>query len=420
MLTSAEATTTTMARSKSKRSSGGDVTKRDTASEGSKQRQRKHHRAAAAEATGSQPSLPPSEHRHPSPTVRRRKTTKGKSNAGETAATARKRKTKKMKCGKAPAAGGNDEKGVTMAAENSSSHTHSSTITPTATATGTSAQRTISISFAASDEIRTIEPLDSFTESAQLWYQEDEYELIHKKVLKLIHKMNEGTADAYCTRGLERLVGQRLETSRTSRRAAYDAVAKVQHEEWMMRHYGIGRPLDDDDDTGDGNALSSDERIAEAYLKISRLSQVRAVSIGAHDAEIVSSYLMKKPKQASSKKKSKKQRQHQSKKTKKQTQQPAGGGSSHATNTGGGDGTVVDPSMYQPPNSFTSLSSDLDESIHSIGGEHPLPSYTSASHHNNAGRNNHPPSILSTTTATQTSRSTNSVAVTPLIVARCA
>jgi hypothetical protein len=95
--------------------------------------------------------------------------------------------------------------------------------------------RRTSISFCEEDQINEVVPMASLTDEPEaLWFQDEEYANIKKKMRSIIHAAKRGessTKKTYCTRGLEGHFGEGAESKGISRETGWDAVLREQYEQ---------------------------------------------------------------------------------------------------------------------------------------------------------------------------------------------
>jgi hypothetical protein len=96
-------------------------------------------------------------------------------------------------------------------------------------------RRRTSISFCEEDQINEVVPMTSLTDEPEaLWFQDEEYANIKKKMRSIIHAAKRGessTKKTYCTRGLEGHFGEGAESKGISRETGWDAVFREQYEQ---------------------------------------------------------------------------------------------------------------------------------------------------------------------------------------------
>jgi hypothetical protein len=93
-------------------------------------------------------------------------------------------------------------------------------------------RRRTSISFCEEDQINEVVPVKSLTDKPEaLWFQDEEYSVMKKKMCSLIHAVERGEASTkqYCVRGLEGHFGEGAQSKGVSRETAWDAVLREQH-----------------------------------------------------------------------------------------------------------------------------------------------------------------------------------------------
>jgi hypothetical protein len=100
-------------------------------------------------------------------------------------------------------------------------------------------RRRTSISFCEEDQINEVVPVASLTDEPKaLWFQDEEYSAIKKKLRSIIHAVERGkspTKKKNCTRGLEGHFGEGAESKGKSRETGWDAVLR---EQYMQQHEG--------------------------------------------------------------------------------------------------------------------------------------------------------------------------------------
>jgi hypothetical protein len=96
-------------------------------------------------------------------------------------------------------------------------------------------RRRTSISFCEEDQVNEVVPVASLTDEPEaLWFQDEEYSNIKKKMRSIIHAAKRGessTKKTYCTRGLEGHFGEGAESKGISRESGWDAVLREQYEQ---------------------------------------------------------------------------------------------------------------------------------------------------------------------------------------------
>ena len=135
-------------------------------------------------------------------------------------------------------------------------------------------RRRISISFCEEDQINEVVPVESLTDDPEaLWFQDEEYSAIKKKMRTIIHAVQRGEASTkkYCIRGLEGHIGEGAESRGISRGSAWDAVLKEQH---MQQNEGS----------------FDDEGISMLYRLSSIESKIKAAQRAAQDESEVGHY----------------------------------------------------------------------------------------------------------------------------------
>jgi hypothetical protein len=107
-------------------------------------------------------------------------------------------------------------------------------------------RRRTSISFCEKDQITEVVPVKSLTDDPEaLWFQDEEYSAMNKKMCSLIHAVERGTEAStkkYCIRGLEGHFGEGAESREISRGSAWDAVLmeqRMQQKEGSFDDEGI-------------------------------------------------------------------------------------------------------------------------------------------------------------------------------------
>jgi hypothetical protein len=135
-------------------------------------------------------------------------------------------------------------------------------------------RRRTSISFCEDDQINEVVPVKSLTDEPEaLWFQNEEYSTIKKKVRSLIQAVERGEASSekYCIRGLEGHFGDGAESKGISRGTGWDAVLTEQH---MQQNEGS----------------FDDEGISMMYRLSSTESKIKAVQRATQDESEVVNY----------------------------------------------------------------------------------------------------------------------------------
>mmetsp|Transcript_22858 Transcript_22858/g.64705 ORF Transcript_22858/g.64705 Transcript_22858/m.64705 type:complete len:238 (-) Transcript_22858:128-841(-) len=146
---------------------------------------------------------------------------------------------------------------------------------------------TARVRFCAHDEIFDVLHVNEYTddELERTWYQSHEYAAIHKKIHKLVLKMEQQAASGYCTRGLEKFAEQRRAEVQAVREMAYYAVSTIQDSEWNASPI-----LDNPCHLGGGIDELCAWKIAYAYSSVSKRSHSRALAMGLQDAKAAARY----------------------------------------------------------------------------------------------------------------------------------
>ena len=135
-------------------------------------------------------------------------------------------------------------------------------------------RRRTSISFCEEDQVNEVVPVKSLTDEPEaLWFQDEEYSVIKKKMCSLIHTVQRGETSTkkYCIRGLEGHFGEGAECKEVSRGTAWDAVLLEQH---MQQNEGS----------------FDDESISMMYRLSSIESKIKAVKRATQDECDVEQY----------------------------------------------------------------------------------------------------------------------------------
>ena len=136
-------------------------------------------------------------------------------------------------------------------------------------------RRRTSISFCEEDQVNEVVPVRSLTDEPEaLWFQDEEYSVIKKKMCSLIHAVQRGetpTKKKYCIRGLEGHFGEGAECKEVSRGTAWDAVLLEQH---MQQNEGS----------------FDDESISMMYRLSSIESKIEAVKRATQDKSAIDHY----------------------------------------------------------------------------------------------------------------------------------
>jgi hypothetical protein len=136
-------------------------------------------------------------------------------------------------------------------------------------------RRRTSISFCEEDQVNEVVPVKSLTnEPEALWFQDDEYEAMQKKMCSLIDAVQgveTSSTKKYCIRGLEGHFGEGAECKEVSRGAAWDAVL-----------------IEQDMQQNEGNF--DDEGIAMLYRLSSIESKIKAAQRATQDESEVGHY----------------------------------------------------------------------------------------------------------------------------------
>jgi hypothetical protein len=137
-------------------------------------------------------------------------------------------------------------------------------------------RRRTSIAFNDYDEVKTVEPVSSLTnEPEKLWYQSEEYDLIKKRIFKLLDlAASAHPDDKICMRGLESHLAEEKQKLKEEQHLAWYAVFLEQYEQ---RNEGV----------------FDDEIVSKLYELSTVDSKMLAMQRGRQDAADIESYTKK-------------------------------------------------------------------------------------------------------------------------------
>jgi hypothetical protein len=135
-------------------------------------------------------------------------------------------------------------------------------------------RRRTSISFCEEDQINEVVPVKNLVDDPEaLWFQDEEYSKMKKKMCNLIHAVERGETSnkKYCMRGLEGHFGEGAECRKIARGSAWDAVLLEQN---MQQNEGS----------------FDDEGISMLYILSSIDSKIKATERATQDESDVGRY----------------------------------------------------------------------------------------------------------------------------------